>query len=233
MSSILKALKKVEHDQNAHKPKTLLAPVHGKPGGSSFAGTAMLGIALVCVLAGGIAYFTMKQTTSPETPLTEPPLATLSPLNSIQAESRPAQAAVPDQSVTVKKVEIPVVQSPKSNKPASLSQKPLHTTENRITVTKPVTAEQKLQKPAPTAPASAVSERIDTTITAIDTAPRLEVNGIAYQGENGDSIAVVNGVPVSKNSIIEGVMVKDILADKVIFSRKGKTFGVDLGKISP
>jgi general secretion pathway protein B len=61
-------------------------------------------------------------------------------------------------------------------------------------------------------------------------APVIKVNGIAFQDGSSDSVAVVNGIPVSNGSIIEGAMVEDIQRDRIRFSYGSEKFEVPLGK---
>ena len=60
--------------------------------------------------------------------------------------------------------------------------------------------------------------------------PSIEVNGIAFQDESTDRVAIVNGVSVSNGSIIGGAKVEDILKDLVRFSYGGEKFDVALGQ---
>jgi len=60
--------------------------------------------------------------------------------------------------------------------------------------------------------------------------PVLKVLGIAFQDGSTNSVAVVNGVAVTKGSVIEGVRVEEIQKDRVKFSRGGETFEIILDK---
>jgi type II secretory pathway component PulC len=59
--------------------------------------------------------------------------------------------------------------------------------------------------------------------------PVLKVLGIAYQ-DGAESAAVINGVTVTKGSVIEGVRVDEIQKDHVRFSSGGEKFEVFLDK---
>ena len=59
--------------------------------------------------------------------------------------------------------------------------------------------------------------------------PVLKVNGIAFQ-DGADSVAVINGITVSKGSVIEGVRVEEIQKDRVRFSRGEEKFDIILDK---
>ncbi|NTV48170.1 MAG: general secretion pathway protein GspB [Geobacteraceae bacterium] len=61
-------------------------------------------------------------------------------------------------------------------------------------------------------------------------APNLRVNGIAFQNSNADSMAIVNGMPVSSGSIIEGVTVEEVQNDRVLFRRNLEKFEIRLGQ---
>jgi type II secretory pathway component PulC len=58
----------------------------------------------------------------------------------------------------------------------------------------------------------------------------LKVEGIAFQDGGTDGVAVVNGVTVSKGSVIEGARIEEIQKDRVKFSRGGEKFEIILDK---
>jgi general secretion pathway protein B len=60
--------------------------------------------------------------------------------------------------------------------------------------------------------------------------PRLKVSGIAWQKEDAASVAVVNGTPVMKGHTIDGFKVEDIFRDRVRFAGEGKTFELSIGE---
>ena len=59
--------------------------------------------------------------------------------------------------------------------------------------------------------------------------PLLRVNGIAFQ-DGLENVAMINGVQVVKGSTIEGARVVDIQKDRVFFSFKGDNFEIVLGR---
>jgi type II secretory pathway component PulC len=61
--------------------------------------------------------------------------------------------------------------------------------------------------------------------------PVLKVHGIAFQ-DGAESVAVINGIAVSKGSVIEGARVEEILKDRVRLSRGGETFEIILDKMN-
>lgn len=60
--------------------------------------------------------------------------------------------------------------------------------------------------------------------------PRLIVSGIVFQAEREARLAIVNDLPVMEGTLIEGVEVVEILADRVRFAREGNAFEVEMGK---
>lgn len=60
--------------------------------------------------------------------------------------------------------------------------------------------------------------------------PLLRVNGIAFQPEGSDSAAIVNGTHVTGGSSINGARVEEILKDRVRFNYKGESIEVLLGR---
>jgi general secretion pathway protein B len=60
--------------------------------------------------------------------------------------------------------------------------------------------------------------------------PVLTVTGIAWQKGGTDKVAVVNGMSVTEGVIVEGARVEEIFQDRVRFSLGNQTFDVALGK---
>ncbi len=60
--------------------------------------------------------------------------------------------------------------------------------------------------------------------------PRLSVTGIGWQKDSSSRLAVVNGTAVSEGSSIEGARVEEIFPDRVRFSAAGERFEVFIGK---
>lgn len=64
---------------------------------------------------------------------------------------------------------------------------------------------------------------------ALDNIPDLIVTGIAYQQDREGRLAVVNELPVMEGTLIEGARIEEILEDRVRFVKDGRTFEVGLG----
>lgn len=60
--------------------------------------------------------------------------------------------------------------------------------------------------------------------------PTLRVNGIAFQDGTAESVAIINGVPVSSGSVVDGVLINGIYKNRVEFSYNGEKFEINLGQ---
>jgi len=60
--------------------------------------------------------------------------------------------------------------------------------------------------------------------------PAFSVSGIAWNKDSADRLAIINGQPLTTGSAVGGAVVEEILPDRVRFSRGGGSFEVHLGK---
>ncbi|MBP1751933.1 MAG: hypothetical protein H6Q57_769 [Geobacteraceae bacterium] len=60
--------------------------------------------------------------------------------------------------------------------------------------------------------------------------PALAVSGIAWQKDGSDRLAVVNGMSVTEGMVVGGAVVEKIFQDKVRFSYEMRTFDVPVGR---
>ncbi len=227
MSSILKALKKLEDEKTTRRPEVLNIDSdilrHDSPQRYSASGIVL---AAVLLFAGGsfATYLYLKKDSS-----------------QVVSENRNKKE--------VTKSNLPLPQLPVSVPnvikaeilPESIEIVPAKRTEPRKTV---LPNQQKSSTVAKPQPISAVRKNSTPnhdgkTIPAVTTVqapavaisvPTLRVNGIAFQDGAADSVAVINGVPVSSGAIIEGAKVEVIQKDRVRFSYKGEIFDIALGK---
>ena len=220
MSSILKALKKLEHEKSDRFPNPLnidsdiLRTTESSRSLSPFTLTLVLLLFFMC--GGSVAYFFMKGTTAPKT--TSQPAVTaqsnqtpiLTPV--IKAEALPAEIIV-----------VPASQEPLSEKPRTQLQHPATVIVKDIAV-------KKTAKPALVDKPIAQDTAVKTELPAVATIPMLRVNGIAFQNSGADSVAIVNGTPISSGTIIEGVTVVDVQKDRVLFRYNKDTFEIQLGQ---
>jgi general secretion pathway protein B len=232
MSSILKALKKLEDEKAAHLPDTLKIDSDILRGANSrcHSTTVLVLAALLLFTGGSIAtYLYMKKDSSPvveaaKKPMNVPnksvqPTLPVPVATEIKTEELPkAVEIVPAQNSKITRVVTPKrkkhIVSVKSAPDITpqLHDQPKHDQQKDIPIVTPV------QSPAP-----------PRTVPLL-TVPLLRVNGIAHQGGSADSVAVINGVPVSDGAMIEGVKVEAIQKNRVRFSYKGETFEIPLGQ---
>ncbi|MEA5115848.1 MAG: hypothetical protein VB050_17660 [Geobacteraceae bacterium] len=62
--------------------------------------------------------------------------------------------------------------------------------------------------------------------------PSLHVGGIAWQKDSSSPMAIVNGTPVAEGSTVSGARVEKIYQERVRFSYQGRSFDVGLGASS-
>lgn len=236
MSSILKALKKLEDEKAIRKPDSLKIDSEILRGDASqrisTTGISLLA-AFLFVCGSGATYFFMK-------PDTKNIAGAKSPAASVES-SRPSPSAasvVPaaenQQSLKSSKAELP-----KSGKVASARTdlKPGNTATAPSSVKSPELAArvQSVQQTKQAVGKQSAESTKKTPVTAVRAtttvmAPSLKVNGIAFQDESADRVAIINGISVSNGSSIEGAKVEDIQKDRVRFSYGGEHFDVALGK---
>jgi len=228
MSSILKALKKLEHEKAARKPDSFRIDAEILRGGSShsfFSKGATLAAIALFLCGSGATYLFMKRQGVPE-----PVRPSQTSTTEVKAGS-PTAVVLPPESDKSAPDPIPHLTTPLKSrsgferaeppKPSSrikvpsLQLQPEKQTEGN----KP---RNEHAEPKPALPAAAPP--------AAPTPPLLKVHGIAFQDGGANGVAVVNGVAVSKGSIIEGARVEEIQKDRVRFSRGGEAFDIILDK---
>ena len=225
MSSILKALKKLEHEKTVRKPDSFkidseILRGEAASGSRPFYTAASLAAISLFLCGVGATYLFMKHDN------TTSPVQTVQVLNNetkgepstgttlLPVSTPPAKETKPDRTVKVISISDKTNQSPRSiEKQQSQREKPAEIGPQ------PVTPE-----PKPVSPPVQVVHVVTTTAK-----PVLKVNGIAFQ-DGADSVAVINGITVSSGSVIEGARVEEIQKDRVKFSRDGETFYIILDK---
>ena len=228
MSSILKALKKLEDDKATRQPDELridaeiLRPdIHPK-----FTSTGVI-LTYLLLLAGGsgATYMYMKHGKAPEQGISKSPVIsrqsqpTVSDASNIKTEQPPAAVViVPANQNKTKKQETPEPHQP----PLSIRTAPetgIKTPARLLVAPKPVEVTKATQAKSPRPLA-----------TDVKSMPAIRVNGIAFQDRSADSMAIINGVPVTNGSVIDGVKIEEINKNKVIFSYNGERFEIQLGQ---
>lgn len=223
MSSILKALQKLEQERTARRGGQVdLARDLARKDGRDEKQRAWLvpagmgGVAVVAVLAtyafmGGVSSH-RPAAVAPASPLpVQRPLpaeekAGTTPESMGEPVTKPAPAYGPNL-------------AGKGGRP---SPSPVPATEQQATpVPRPAPSAAPYQKsPAATPPAPAPAT------------PLLSVSGIAWQKDSTARLAMVNGLSVTEGAMVEGARVEEILPDRVRFSFDRRDFDVPLGKSS-
>jgi len=236
MSSILKALKKLEHDKAVRKPDTFKIDtdiLHSRSHRSSFSGGALCAMVAIFACGVGATYILMKSDKTPQPAVQQPPQTHVI---DYPVKASTGSAVIP--ATVIKGAEPQTRKSPAmptalkttiNTRPADAKLKP--TPQNMEGPRLPAQAESAVTiqqsigpEPLPVPPAPVTSS------AAITGRPALKVNGIAYQDGSKDGVAVVNGVAVSRGSVIEGAKVEEIQKDRVRFSRGADKFEVILQK---
>lgn len=229
MSSILKALQKLERDKETRKTREpdissaikmsdarkneqarWLIPV-------VIASVAAVSILTTFSLMGGFSG-TKQQSAPPvqqPSPQYPPPPIAPSPdqtapsasADAVPSPSQFARPALPSSVGTLPRPAVPSLPAPQlSNEPAA----------------------QVEATPAPPPPAAVPQQPPPPLAESPVPRPKLEISGIAWQQDSSSRIAVVNGRSVSEGSSVDGARVEQIFPDKVRFSHSGKTFDMSL-----
>lgn len=235
MSSILKALKKLENDNTNRKPGSFKVDAEilrdGVPHHFPLIGTSLIA-AFLFICGVGATYFYLRpvnankqQAESLSIPAFNQPGKSTSqtPVDVVvkvdkqidRTESAAVEKSDAQSQPQVRSAAIVPAPVPKNHD--SLMNPKVHS----VKTVEPVNPDSK--------PIKAVATEAKLQHEP-DLVPLLKVNGIAFQARNEDSMAVVNGVTVSNGSLIAGAKVESILQDRVQFSYKGEKFDVVMGK---
>lgn len=229
MSSILKALKKLEAEKSLPKNEKevkvssdILKPVAVRKRSVNWLWP--LGIsAAAAIIILSLALF-RKTTTGDETrsPLmpTTPVLSTSLPLQLPAVFPRPTAVdgkknaiAPPSPLKVLNQDSSRPVSDPERKEPRTLTELP-NTPVFNVELPKPDLA-------ARSAPPLLTALPGDTTLT---------LSGIAWNKDSSDRLAIINGQPTVTGAIVNGAVVEEILQDKVRMNLSGRTFELFLGK---
>ena len=238
MSSILKALKKLEEEKLSQddvqrrvnvSSDILRQPRDRRPNRRLLQGIAFIGIVIVILLiiqlllkpAPKEALLPAPAVTAP--PVTAPP-ATVPPQPAFLPEAHkarmlPDQPAAPLPATGVKAARPQQQETsslPEPARPASSRKFPLPELPGSEPL--PVQTGQPKQLPKQAAPPVENAE------------PRLTLSGIAWNKDSAERLAIINGQPASTGSHIGGAVVEEILPDRVRLSSKGRVFELSIGR---
>lgn len=221
MSSILKALKKLEDEKAAKlgQKVDITKDIFGsaRQAAPDFRRPLMIAGVTVAAVVAGMAYFlTAKPKAVPVPP--SPPAATVPAAPAEAPPTPPAQPlSQPPQSVSVAPALSPA-------RPAGKGLLSPPRPPELLTDYPAITAAPRAVPSLQTAPAAPVHP---------PSAPQtlVTVNGIAYNKDAADRLAVINGIPVGEGKTIGGgIRVEEIMPDRVRFSQGNKSFEVAIGR---
>ena len=251
MSSILKALKKLEEEKAAKQGQRvdITKDIFGE------AQQPAAGVRWPVITAGAAGIFALgivaylfiakpgTRLTPPSAPI-ETRLSEIAPSPAPAGESRGAATPPPQEATSV----FPKPAPPKAVHPTSTKaiagklKAPTHATikpvKDNATLKPPASSRIPVisaNHPAVTAPrlipqqgnSSPPSAPVSSVMAP---APTVTVSGIAYNTTPADRLAMVNGIPVAEGKSVNGVKVEEIMPDKVRFSVGQKSFEVTVGR---
>ena len=253
MSSILKALKKLEEEKSAKQGQRvdITKDIFGearRPAAVSRWPFITAGAAGVVAL-GIVAYLFIAK---PGTRFTPPPAPAETSMNAVVpppapvGESREAATQPPQEATSA----FPKPAPPKAVHPsptkvvAGKPQAPIHATVKPVKDTATTTPSSAFQTPVISAnhpsvtaprltPQQGKTSPPSAPVTSVMTpalTPTVTVSGIAYNSTPADRMAMINGIPVAEGKSVNGVKVEEIMPDKVRFSVGQKSFEVPLGR---
>jgi hypothetical protein len=227
MSSILKALKKLEDDNATRWPGEFKidSEIVRSDNPPCLSPTVLLVTSLMLLAGGsGATFMYMKSDKTPGSsnpkslsmPRQNPPQVSAS---DIKTEQLPEALVV----VPAKQREIERIDTPKQHQPTMPTVKAPATifkSVNSIMAAK--SADMPLHQTNNSPP-----HPLPASIKAV---PELRVNGIAFQAGGADRVAMINGEPFSNGAVINGATIEEIHENKVRFSYNGELFEIQLGQ---
>ena len=213
MSSILKALRKLEQQNQASARPDILQPsLRPADTGRSRPWRVVCGALLAGVLAGGLmAALVFK-------PESEQPVGALSPAAML---SSAPQHPAPDASVPVVAVNDPVAPEPFTRLSGSPPVDQVSVSPPAEVATATIVQEVRMESfDIPPAGFQRDEPRSDGSLPYL-------VSEIIFL-EDGGSMAVVNDLPVMEGTMVDGALLKQILADRVVLERDGRQVEVGL-----
>ena len=221
MSSILKALKKVENDNASRRPDELRidAEILRTENRARFSPSGMLLVSLLLMACGaGGTYLYMKQDKTPEQATPHPGV-----ISGLKRKSVPVAPVIPAEQLPPAIVVVPAQRQLSAEGDPVKRQLP-----SRPEKSAPVVVKRPLVAVPPVlTPQRSTTPPATQKIRAV---PALRVNGIAFQDDGSGSVAMINGEPLTRGGIVNGVTVEEIYKNRVKFSYHGELFEVPLGQ---
>lgn len=235
MSSILRALKKLEEEREARSARgvdvtkgilTRRRETERKRWGIP---AMMAGVALISGIA---TYLLVRNPGRPSAPL--PQAAGPAEVAPIRPSSSPVTALPTPQPASPPTASAPERRQSGAARPALMpAVKPREPRpaigQGAQPVQPALSSAPQLRQALPALP-PAQPEPVKPRETAPATPPSMRVTGIAWQQDGASRMAVVNGQMVREGGTVAGARVEGILPDRVRFSRDGRTFDVTMEK---
>lgn len=219
MSFILKALKKVEEEKAArsHQPPDInnaLFVNDTKPDKEAGRFRKSAIIVFIFIAGSGITYVLINNTSV----FSHKTLKTNLPTNTTPLQAVPAQAPmIPTAGVDSSGTQTP---APSENiAKIEIKKAPVITEKT----------EDAIHEPGTRLPADKVPNARANRFSA-NPPQGLKVNGIAFQDDPAESVAVINGMLIKRGMSVDGARLEEIFPDKVRFSGKDGMFEVPLTK---
>ena len=237
MSSILKALEKVEESHGTRRNGGVSGLARGRERRRAWMlPAAVLGGAAVAALA---TFAVMGGFSRHATPVAQQQVevAKVAPVAVSPGMPIGAPAVQPEQMIPLEQAEVVVVPDPK----ASLLPGPTSAAKARRVPALPAarpdvvppsaehTAPAKAITPTPLADELEVVQESAAPVPEEKARPEIRVTGIAWQNDSRSSIAMVNGRSVQQGGMVDGFKVEEIYEDKVRFSGSKGKLEVQLG----
>lgn len=229
MSSILKALQKLEQEKSTRRQGApdvagdIAKPAAAKQRSPWLIPAAMAGVTLLAVLITYAAMGGFSRTRLAPVAVA-PPAATLPE----KATVSPTPAAVsPATTPPSTSMQLPISQKRQNKEVAPAP------TGTVATKSAPLPRQQAVtppQSPAQTTPP--VPVKADPISSATPPLPALKVTGIAWDKDSSSRLAMVNGAAVAEGGAVGGARVEEIFPDRVRFTAGKQNFEVLLGKSS-
>ncbi len=232
MSSILKALKKLEEEKALHQENSRINVsrdiLKEKPTGRKMIfWLAIAGIIALAVIATLTTLLLVK------TPLPEVVKTTPAPiLPTVDTVLLPAGAAVvqkpPVSSSGGKAVSLPLLPTEETYRQPGrpeLQPPPQPAADKRMRTEMPDSHTVSVDAPQPESGRKPVQplapEQADISLT---------LSGIAWNKDSADRLAIINGQPAAIGTTVSGVVVEEIMPDRVKVNSAGRSFEIFLGK---
>jgi len=237
MSSILKALQKLEQDKAARQTRE--PDISGAITRSSqrrkaqprwLVPTVMLLVAAISIL---ITYAVMGGFGSSRQKPAPPAVADI-PQERPQAASPPflaplAPVSPPETAATIRTPTSDAPRPPRTTRERSGKTGAMNPVPTPDQVAPVLSVEPRTAAPQPS-PAEAPQAVTAEQPVASPKPPALRVSGIAWQKDSTSRLAVINGSSVTEGGMVEGAQVEEIFPDRVRLSFKGSTFEIQMGK---